>query len=88
MLQASALLAMKILIRLTIRLSQEATLKGVYDSMRAQCELELVGQVVRRGEKAVVIHVVSEGARPLNAFCRRLTQNGLAETVTAQRLDV
>jgi hypothetical protein len=76
------------LTRLRIRLSPEATLSALQDTLNRQPEMKGVGQTVRRGRNVFVIHVESDNARSVNVFCRRLVEAELAEDVTVQRLDV
>jgi hypothetical protein len=76
------------LIRLSIRLSLDATPAALQETFRQQREMEWVGQTVLRSRNTLVVYVVSKDARPVNRFCRRLIEAELAETVTVQRLDV
>jgi hypothetical protein len=78
----------QMLTRLRIRLSLEATVAALQDNLHRQPQLEQVGQTVRRGRNMFVVHVLSDDARPVNLFCRRLVEAGLVEDVTVQRLDV
>jgi hypothetical protein len=76
------------LVQLSIRLSPEATLAALQETFRHQHNVDRVGQIVPRGSNMFVIYVVTKDAGPLKAFCRGLVDKGLAESVTAQRLDV
>jgi hypothetical protein len=76
------------LIRLSIRLSPDATPAALQDTFHQQREMEWVGQTELRGRNTLVVYVISKDARPVNWFCRRLIEGQLAETVTVQRLDV
>ena len=76
------------LTQVRIRLSPGATVAALLDNLHRQPQMEHVGQTVRRGRNMFVIHVVSDDARPVNLFCRRLVEAGLVEDVTVQRLDV
>jgi hypothetical protein len=76
------------LTELVIRMSPGATVEELHAWLPRPTVLEVAGQIVQRNQKTVAIRVISESARPVNAFCRRLIEIGLAETVFVERLDV